>query len=90
MRVRDSRSDRIDEMNLPFRFPDPQDEARKRAEEFQRLPPDERLRELMDTIDTGLVLIRMSPNREVIDRLTKQREQEWQNIQQELFRRYAR
>jgi len=77
-------------MNLPFRFPDPQDEARKRAEEFQRLPPDERLRELMDTIDTGLVLIRMSPNREVIDRLTEQREQEWQNIQQELFRRYAR
>jgi len=77
-------------MNLPFRFPDPQDEARKRAEEFQCLPPDERLRELMDTIDTGLVLIRMSPNREVIDRLMEQREQEWQNIQQELFRRYAR
>jgi hypothetical protein len=77
-------------MNLPLQFPDPQDVARERAAEFQRLSPDERLRELMDTVDSGLVLIRASPDRAAIDRLTEEREREWQHIQRELFRRYGR
>jgi hypothetical protein len=82
--------DRINDMELPLQFPDPQVEARERAEEFHRLSPGERLRELMDTIETGLVLIRSSPDRAAIDRLTEQREQEWQQIQRELIRRYGR
>ena len=80
----------MDHMDLPLKFPDPQEEARNRAEEFERLSPDQRLRQLMDTIDSGLVLIGASPHRANIDRLTEQREQEWQDIQRELFRRYAR
>lgn len=77
-------------MNLPLQFPDPQQVAREQAEAFQRLSSDERLRELMDTIDSGLILVRASPDRAAIDRLTEQREQEWQHIQRELFRRYGR
>src|SRR5262249_51807110 len=61
-------------MELPYRFPDPLEEAARRAQEFQRLPPDERLRQLMDVIETGLVLARLSPNREAGERLFQERE----------------
>ncbi len=77
-------------MTLPLRFPDPAAEARRRAEEFQRLSPDQRVRELLDTIETGLILIRESPNRGAIERLTMEREVEWQRIQKELFRTHGR
>ncbi len=77
-------------MPIELKFPDPMEEARKRGQEFQRLPPDERVRQLFDTIETGLVLVRESPNREAIDRLFLKRELEWQNIQKELFRKHGR
>jgi len=77
-------------MSVPLQFPDAQEEARKRAEEFQRLSPDARVRELLDTIETGMVLIRESQNRLAIDRLHLEREQQWQRVQRELFRHHAR
>jgi hypothetical protein len=77
-------------MDLPWRFPDPQDEARRRAAKFQRLPPDERIRLMLDTIESGLALIRSSPHREAIDRVHAERRREWRAIQQELFRRYGK
>jgi hypothetical protein len=73
-------------MPLPYHFPDPLEEARLRAEEFQRLSVNERLRQLLDTIETGLVLVRESPNRRVNDELFMKRESEWQRIQAELFK----
>ena len=76
-------------MTQPLQFPDHHEEARKRAEEFQRLSPDERLRAMLDTIESGLALIRSSPHRAAIDRLTAEREREWWNIQQELFRSHG-
>lgn len=76
-------------MTLPLKFPDHHEESRKRAEEFQRLSPEERLRAMLDTIESGLVMIRSSPHRAAIDRLTAEREREWWNIQQELFRRHG-
>ena len=76
-------------MNLPWRFPDPMDEARKRAEEFQRLSSDERLRDLLDTIETGLIVLRESPHREAVERLTLEREREWQRAHREVFRRHG-
>ena len=77
-------------MELPLKFPDHHEEARKRAAEFQRLSPDERWRAILDVIESGMVLIRSSPHREAIERVTAEREREWKRIQQELFRRHAR
>jgi hypothetical protein len=76
-------------LELPYRFDDPFEEAARRAQEFQRLPPDERLRQLMDVIETGLALLRASPHREVSERLFQERETEWQRIQKELFLRHG-
>jgi hypothetical protein len=76
-------------MDWPLQFPDPQEQARRRGEEFRRLSPDERLRQLFDTIETGMVLIRESKNRQTIDQQHLKREQEWQDIQKELIRRYG-
>jgi hypothetical protein len=76
-------------MELPLKFPDPMEEARKRAEEFQRLSPDDRVRAMMDTIESGLALIRSSPHREAIDRVHAERRREWRAIQRELFRRHG-
>jgi len=54
------------------------------------LPPDLRLHDLLDTIETGLILIRESPNRGAIERVALERETEWQRIQKELFRKHGR
>src|SRR5262249_35095181 len=56
-------------VSIELNFPDRLEEARRRGREFQTLPPDERVRQLFDTIETGLILVRESPNREAIDRL---------------------
>ena len=76
-------------MDLPLKFPDPMEEARKRAAEFQRLSPDERVRLMLDTIESGLALLQSSPNRAAIDRVTLEREREWQAIQRGLFQRHG-
>jgi hypothetical protein len=76
-------------MDLPWRFPDPQEEARQRAAEFQRLTPEERLRELLDTVETGLVILRASPHRAAIERVTLEREEEWRRAHREMFRRHG-
>jgi hypothetical protein len=77
-------------VDLPWKFPDPQEEARKRCLAFQRLPPDERIRLMLDTIESGLALLRSSPHREAIDRVHAERRREWRAIQRELFRRHGR
>jgi hypothetical protein len=77
-------------MTTPLQFPDPREEARKRGEEFQRLPADERVRQILDTIESGLILIRHSPNRQKIEEMQSAREAEWQRIQAELFRNHGR
>lgn len=75
-------------MEPTLQIPDSQAVARRRGQAFQRLPPDQRFRELCDTIETGMILIRDSPHREAIDRLYREREAEWRRIQTELFRQY--
>ena len=77
-------------MDLPWHFPDPHEEARRRGQEFQQLSPNQRLRELLDTIETGMVLIRESPNRRMIDQLHLDREAQWQSYQRELFHRHGK
>jgi hypothetical protein len=75
----------VEATGLPLRFPDPRAEAYARAQEFRRLPPQKRLEYLLDVIETGMILIRQSPKRRIMDQLFLKREAEWQRIQQELF-----
>ena len=75
----------LEATGLPLRFPDPREEAYRRAQEFRRLPPEKRLQDLLDVIETGMFLVRQSPKRQIMDQLFLKREAEWQRIQQELF-----
>ena len=75
----------VEATGLPLRFPDPREEAYARAEEFRRLSPKKRLEYLLDVIETGMILIRESPKRQLMDQLFLKREAEWQRIQRELF-----
>ena len=77
-------------MKLPWRFPDPMDEARKRAEEFQRLSSDDRWREMAAMLAFGWATVKSSPRREAIERRMEEQERDWQRIQKELFARYGR
>ena len=76
-------------MDLPLKFPDHHEEARKRAEEFQRLSPDERWREIAALMAFGLAMVRSSPQREAIERRMDEQEQEWRRVQKELFARHG-
>jgi hypothetical protein len=76
-------------MELPLKFPDPMEEARKRGEEFQRLSPDDRWREIAALMAFGLAMARSSPHREAIERRMDEQEREWQRVQKELFARHG-
>ena len=76
-------------MNLPYQFPDPREEAYRRAREFQALTVKERIADLVDTIRTGMYLLSQSPRREVLDQLYIERETAWQGLQKELIRRHG-
>lgn len=76
-------------MTSPLQFPDAQEEARRRAAEFQRLSPEERWREMAALMAFGWAMVRSSPRREAIEQRMQDQETEWRRIQQELFARYA-
>jgi phosphosulfolactate synthase (CoM biosynthesis protein A) len=76
-------------MNLSLKFPDHHEEARKRAEEFQRLSPDERWREMAAMMAFGSAMVKASPRRAAIEQRMEEQEQEWQRIQKELFARHG-
>lgn len=76
-------------MNLPYNFPDPREEACRQAREFQRLSVAERLATMLDTIETGMFLLTVSPRREAMDRIFLEREAAWQGLQKELIRRHG-
>lgn len=74
---------------MPLKFPDPMEEARKRATEFLRLSPDERWREIAALMAFGLEMVRQSPHRAAIQRRMEEQEQEWRRVQKELFARHG-
>jgi hypothetical protein len=76
-------------MTLPYNFPDPLEESRRRSEEFQRLTVPERLAEILDTFLAGMYLRDVSPHKELIDRMFLEKEVIAQDIQRELIRRHG-
>lgn len=76
-------------MELPWTFSDPQEEARRAGLAFQRLSTNDRLRQLADTINAGMIMLRESPHRAKIDELYLKREAEWKQFYEELFRQHG-
>jgi hypothetical protein len=76
-------------MNLPYHFPDPGEEAHRRAEEFQRLSPTQRWAEITAMMAFGWDMVASSPKRLMIEQRMAEQEAEAQRIQQELFRRHG-
>ena len=76
-------------MNLPYRFPDPREEACRRAQEFRQLSPTERWTELAALMAFGWKMVASSPRRHLIEQRMDEQEAEAQRIQGELFRRHG-
>jgi hypothetical protein len=76
-------------MQPSIKFPDPMEEAFRRAQEFQKLSPDERWRQITGLMALGWAMVRSSPRRKQIEERFAEQEAEWRRIQQELFARYG-
>jgi len=74
---------------LPFRFPDPAEEAYARAQEFRRLLPDERWKQIAGLMEIGMNIVHRSPRRVEIERRLEAQEAEWQQLQRKVFSQYA-
>ena len=70
---------------LPLRFPDARAEMRARAEEFRRLAPAGRWREIAALMAMGLNMARASPRRAAIARRWEAQEAEWRRLQKTVF-----
>ena len=75
----------VPETGLPLKFPDHRVEAAEQARKFRELSPADRMRAMGDVLSMGIILMRSSPKREIIDKMFLKREAEWQRIQRELF-----
>jgi hypothetical protein len=77
------------DMSVELKFPDPMEEARKRAAEFQRKTDDERWREIFAMMAFGWAMVKSSPDRDAIERRMTEQEIHWQQIQKDLFSRHG-
>lgn len=76
-------------MNLPYHFPDPREEAYRRAREFRQLSPTQRWAELAALMAVGWKMVAASPRRQMIEQRMDEQEADAQRIQGELFRRHG-
>ena len=79
----------VEETGLPLRFPDPRVEARARAEEFRRLTPEGRWREIVALMAVGLNMADTSPRRAAIAERWDAQEAEWQRLQKRGFAKHV-
>jgi hypothetical protein len=74
---------------LPLRFPSSAAEIYARAQEFRRLSPEERFKQIAELMEIGMNMVRASPRRAEIERRMEAEEAEWKRIQQEVFKKYG-
>ena len=79
----------MERTGLPLRFPDPRAEAQARAEEFRRLDPEDRWREIAALMVLGLNLVQASPRRAAIAQRWEAQEAEWRRLQQTEFAKHV-
>ena len=74
---------------LPLKFPSSADEMYARAQEFRRLSPDERWKQITDLMEFGMNMVHASPRRAEIERRMEAQEAEWQQLQRKVFSEYG-
>jgi hypothetical protein len=77
-------------MDVIPKFPDHQEESRRRAEAFQQLTPAERWQEMGALFSFGWRMVNDSPHREEILKRMEENELHWRKIQEELITRHGR
>ena len=77
-------------MDFPYNFPDPREEAYRRAQEFRQLSSTERWREIAALMVFGLKMVADSSRRDAIEQRMTEQESQSQSIQRELFRIHGR
>lgn len=77
-------------MNLPYRFPDPREEAYLRSMEFRQLSPTERWTEVAAMMALGWAMVASSRERPRIEQRMVEQEEEAQRMHRELIHRYGR
>jgi hypothetical protein len=74
---------------LPLRYPSSAEEVYARAQEFRRLSPQERFKQIAELMEIGMNMVRVSPRRAEIELRMEAEEAEWKRIQGELFKKYG-
>ena len=74
---------------LPLRFPNAADEIRARTQEFRRLSPKERWKQIAELMEIGMNMVRTSPRRAEIERRMEAQEAEWKQLQRRVFSQYG-
>ena len=72
-----------------LKFPNPASESFARAQEFRRLTPEERWKQIGELMELGMNMVRNSPKRAEIERRMEAQEAEWQRLQAKVFRQYG-
>jgi hypothetical protein len=79
----------VEATGLPLRFPERGAEARARAEEFRRLAPEGRWREIAALMVLGLNMAHASPRQAAITERWESQEAEWQRLQKTIFAKHV-
>jgi hypothetical protein len=74
---------------LRLQFPNRAREAHLRAQEFHRLSPADRLKQIAELMEAGMSMLHGSPRRVEIERRMEAQEAEWRRLQQEVFNKYV-
>ena len=74
---------------LPLKLPSSADEMYARAQEFRRLSPDERWKQITDLMEIGMNMVHASPRRAEIERRMEAQEAEWKRLQRKVFSQYG-
>jgi len=73
----------------PLKFPNSAAEVYARAQEFRRLSPEERWKQIAELMEIGMNMVRTSPRRAEIERRMEAQEAEWQRLQRKVFSQYG-
>ncbi len=77
------------ETGLFLEFPNAADEIFARAQEFRRLSPEERWKQISQLMEIGMNMVHNSPRRAEIELRMEAQEAEWQLLQRKLFSQYG-
>ena len=73
---------------LPLRFPN-RGPKPTLAQEFRRLSPHERWKQITELMEIGMNMVHVSPRRAEIERRMEAQEAEWKRLQQRVFSQYG-